>query len=261
MKSNGLLAFLTLSEIRRNIVLRLYEKPMTLSGLKEMLSMTSPQIIPYIKELQSKNLIKKEGNEYSLTPIGKVAAKKLKPLLDSFKSLDSNDKFLREHDLKPIPEHLVERIDELGECMVIENSPENITATYREVLAKLSISAWIKGVSSIFEVEYPKFFLALAQHDRPVYIIVTRQIYKKVEKEYAREIGQFLSCKDSHLYVIDDLPIAFAVTDVFFSISLCSTNGHFDALTNLMSFEKPALKWGEELFDYYKENSIEISRL
>jgi predicted transcriptional regulator len=81
-----------------------------------------------------------------------------------------------------------------------------------------------------------------------------------LEKEYANEIKQFLSCKDSHLYVMDDVPIAFAVTDIFLSLSLCATNGHFDALTNLMSFEKPALKWGEELFRYYKEKSIEITR-
>jgi predicted transcriptional regulator len=260
MKSNGLLTFLTLSVIRRNILLELFQKPMTFNELKETLGMTSPQIIPYIRELQGKNLIQKEQNEYRLTPIGKVVVKKLKPLIESFKSLDSNDRFLSSHDLKLIPEHLVERIDELGECVIIENSLENITATYREVLAKLSASAWINGISSIFEIEYPKFFLALAQHERPVSLILTKKIYSKLEKEYASEINQFLSCKESHLYVMDDAPIAFAVTDNFLSLSLCSTNGYFDALTNLMSFEKPALKWGEELFQYYKEKSVEIVR-
>jgi predicted transcriptional regulator len=240
-------------------LLELFEKPMTLNLLKETLDMSSPHIIPYLKELQGKNLIQKEGSEYRLTPIGKVVVKKLKPLIDSFKSFDSNDRFFTEHDLEHIPESLLERIDELGKCVVIENSFENITAAYREVLAKLSISGWIKGFSSIFEVDYPRFFLSLAQNGKPVTLIITKNIYKKVEKEYPREMSQFLTCKDSHLYVIDNVPIAFAVTDVFLSLSLCSNNGQFDALMTLMSFEKSALKWGEELFEFYKEKSTEIA--
>jgi predicted transcriptional regulator len=258
LRSNNLLTFLTLSEVRRNILLELLKKPMTLNELKETLHMTSPNIVPYLKEIQNKNLIAKDGSEYRLTPIGKVVTRKIQPLMDTFRSIDSNEKFFSEHDLSPIPEYLLERIDELGECKVIENSLENITATYREVLANIAISNTVKGISPILDEYYPEFFLSLALRRIPTSIILTEKIFNRIKDEYHIESGQFVALDNAHMYTIKDAGLAFAVTDVFLSISLHTKRGPFDALTNLMSFEKSALKWGDELFEYYRERSTEL---
>nr|WP_174591859.1 transcriptional regulator FilR1 domain-containing protein [Methanocella conradii] len=57
--------------------------------------------------------------------------------------------------------------------------------------------------------------------------------------------------------VVGGARLALAVTDSFLALSLFKDDG-FDAQASLVSREKSALKWGEELFEYYKRGAREI---
>ncbi len=63
----------------------------------------------------------------------------------------------------------------------------------------------------------------------------------------------------SHVY--DNAKVSFAVTDRFLSLSLFFKNGTFDPRNDLVGFDSSSIKWGEDLFKHYKENSIEIKSL
>jgi predicted transcriptional regulator len=180
-------------------------------------------------------------------------------VIDAFDVIDNNGKYFSDHDLEPIPEYLLERIDELGDCQVIENSLENITATYRVVMDQLLNSKSIRGISPIFDAEFPEVFLSMAERKIPMTLILTDNIYNKIKKEHHIVLQSYLGYDNAKLYVIDDAGLAFLVTDCFLSLSLNSKNGRFDALTNLISFEQSAIKWGEELFEYYINKSREIT--
>ena len=52
-----------------------------------------------------------------------------------------------------------------------------------------------------------------------------------------------------------------AVTDLFLSLSLFFKNGTFDPRSDLVGFDSSAIKWGEDLFKHYKDNSIEIKSI
>jgi|AGTN01.1.fsa_nt_gi Predicted transcriptional regulator len=264
MKTNGMLSFLVLSDIRKGIVYALLERPATLNELKQILNPISPlssaYIIPYLKELSSHNIILKNNGVYYLSPVGKMLANKLKPVLDTFNVIDNNGKFFNDHDLEPIPEYLIERIGELGDCQIVENSLENITATYRALMNQLPNSKSIRGVSPMFDVEYPEAFSSMAEHI-PTELILTSNIYNKVKKEYPILLGKYLRCDNAKMYVIDDAGLAFVVTDRFLSLSLNLKNGRFDVMTNLISFKESAIKWGEELFEHYRNKSREITSL
>lgn len=260
MKSGGIINLVLTSEKRKQILLLLMDGPRSLTEFKDFFSVSTPEIIPRIKELQDNNLIVRNEDKYYLSPIGKVVVKRIRPLLDLSQVIDVNSQFLAEHDLSPIPEHMLERIDELGECMLIRNDMENITATYKDVLSYLSNAKSVKGISPIFDSDYPEFFLSFARQQIPVSIVLTENIFGKVEDKNHKELEQFLDHKNASLYVIEDARLAFAVTDSIISISLCSKSGKFDALTNLISARPSAIKWGEDLFEHYKQNSRKISR-
>jgi predicted transcriptional regulator len=71
-----------------------------------------------------------------------------------------------------------------------------------------------------------------------------------------------LDYNNTSLYILDgDIKFAFVVTNKFLSLSLFFKNGIFDAQRDLISLDKSALKWGEALFNYYKERSEEIKSL
>jgi predicted transcriptional regulator len=247
------------SEKRKQILLLLTDGPRSLQEFKVYFNVSTPEIIPRIKELQDNNLILRNEDKYYLSPIGNVVVKRIRPLLDLSQVIDVNSQFLAEHDLSPIPEHMLERIDELGECMLIKNDMENITATYRDVLSYLSNAKSVKGISPIFDSGYPEFFLSFARHQIPVSIVLTENIFDKVRNKNPKELEQFLNCENASIYVIEDAKLAFAVTDSIMSISLCSKSGNFDALTNLISSRPSAVKWGEDLFEHYKKNSRKIT--
>lgn len=93
----------------------------------------------------------------------------------------------------------------------------------------------------------------------PISIILTEHVFNVIKKDYMKELKLFLRQDNASLYAIKEAKIALAVTDTFTSLSLHNRDGSFDMLTNLMSFEPTSIKWGEKLFEYYREKSTRVS--
>ncbi len=241
-------------------MLLLLDKPNTVNDLKNYFGVKAPEIIPRLKELENRNLAFKKDKEYHLTTYGEVAAKKVKPLVNAFTVVDTNEKFFNEHDLTSIPIQLLERIEEMGEGNTIESNPDDVSATRRILYDNILKSKSIKGISPVFDVSYPQFFTSLALKKIPVSIIITDHIFERVKKDNAKELRTYLSLDNAKLFTIKEARIACVVTDTFTSFSLHKRNGEFDLLTNLMSFKLSAIKWGEELFEYYQEKSTRIDQ-
>ncbi|CAJ36645.1 helix-turn-helix transcriptional regulator [Methanocella arvoryzae] len=245
------------SEVRKNLVLQLLERPSALTELEEYLNVRPSNLIPQLNKLKSNNLVIKNDGKFRLTSTGSILAKNLRRLDALARLIGKNEQFLNEHDLSPVPESLLHRIEDLGDCTLIENSLENITATFSEVVDKLSKSEKISVISSVFDSRYPELVLSMAGRKVPVSVIVTENIFEVLEKEYADALEAYLEHDNARLYVTDDARLAFAVTDTFTTLSLCK-NGAFDVSTSLMSFGPPAIRWGEELFEHYRQKSREI---
>lgn len=262
MKSRGLLSVLTFSEKREDILFMLLNEPKTLAEIKSNLNVSSPEILPRIKEMETKNLICKRDNYYVLTPIGKVVVKFFQPLVNTLHVIEENEEFWKEHMVEAIPEYFLERIGELGNCRVIENRLENMYEPHTEFFENISKSRLVKGVAPIFNPAYPSFFLQLAQQKVRIVLILTRNVFEKVKKEHGDILQRFFECNNISLRVLDnDIKLAFVITDTFLSLSLFFKNGTFDTHKDLVSFDKSALIWGGELFKYYEESSEEIKSL
>ena len=261
MKSNGLLSILTFSEKRKELLFLIQESPRTLSEIKEYFDVRSPEILPRLKEMENSNLIFRQEGMYRLTPLGKVSAMYFKPFLDTLSAIEANEKFWKEHDLTGVPETLLNRIQELKECRVVRDEHENIYDSHKTFVENVQSSTRLMGFASIFLPHYPQMFLNMARENIPISIIVTPNVFFKLKSEYSTEIEEYLEYKNTSFYVYDNAKIAFMVTDRFTSLSLFYKNGTFDPRNDLVGFDSPAIKWGEDLFKHYKENSIEIKNL
>jgi predicted transcriptional regulator len=262
MKSRGLLSVLAFSEKREYILFLLLEEPRTLDEIKSYFNVSSPEIIPRIKEMETKNLIYKYNKHYILTPIGKVVARFFQPLINTLHVIEENEEFWKEHMVEAIPEYFLERIGELGNCKLIENRLENMYEPHTEFFENIAKSEFVMGVAPIFNPAYPLFFSQLALQKVHIALILTKNVFEKVKKDHGDNLQRFLDCNNASLYVLDeDIRLAFVVTNNFLSLSLFFKNGTFDAHRDLISFDKSALKWGEELFKFYEERSEEIKSL
>ncbi|MGB4162052.1 MAG: winged helix-turn-helix domain-containing protein [Methanosarcina flavescens] len=261
MKSSGLLSVLTFSEKRKEILFLLQENPRTLSEIKDYFDVRSPEILPRLKEMEAANLIVRQEGMYKLTSLGRVSATYYKPFLDTLTAIETNEEFWRDHDLTAIPEVLLNRIQELKECRVIRDEHEHIYDTHKAFSENVMSATHFVGFSSIFLPSHPSMFLELARRNIPVSIILTPNVFFKIKSEHCAEIEEFLKYKHTSFHVYDNAKIAFVITDRFLSLSLFFKNGTFDPRNDLIGFDSSSIKWGEDLFKYYKENSIEIKSL
>ena len=263
MKRDKFLSVVALSEKRKNLLIYLLDGPKALDEIKGSLKVTATGVLPQIRILQQRNLVfQREDKKYALTRLGTVVATHLFPLVKTLEVIERHETFWEEHSTEAVPMPLLLRIGELGNCELIENPPEHAYEPHREFLENLKRSKRVMGISPVFHPIYPEFFLRLAQSGVEVSLILTRRVFERVKEEYAGTLNDFLNLKNAEMYLCEgDITLACVATDVFFSLSLFYKNGTFDPHRDLISYDKSALRWGKELFNYYRKRSIKIKAM
>jgi len=141
-----------MSEKRKDVLFYLhYEGPKTLTEIKDQFNVSSPDILPRLREMEKFNLITRdEKSVYHITQTGSILAGKYKPLLDTIQVFEGHDGFWNTHDLTPIPYYLLDRIQELKECRVIKEEQGYVYDTHREFVKNVSSSKKFKGITTVF---------------------------------------------------------------------------------------------------------------
>ncbi len=259
MKAKGLLSLLAFSEKRSGILFMLQEEPKTLKEIRDNFKVTSPEIIPQIRKLEKGNLIFQENKKYVLTDVGEVVTKSFERLFYTLEIFENNMGFWKEHNISGIPEDFQMRLYELGNYKIVKSSPTDVFEPHKEFMKSLDESTTVKGVSPIFHPEYPNFFLELAKQGKKVSIIVTKDVFERIRREYSKELEKGLNSRNSSLMVCNEnFKVAFTVTDFSLSLGLFLKDGNYDVHNDIVSFDTTAIKWGEGLFRYYQERSEKI---
>ncbi len=257
----GLLSILTFSEKRKDILFLLEEKPCTLSDIREYFNVSSPEISPRIKEMVNYNLIKKTDKHYLITPIGKAMIRHFRPLLETIETIEKNESFWKDHYLDDIPQSMIDNLMELKNSELVSDSIENIYESHKTFTENISKSSFLKGVSSIFIPTYPDFVVRMAERNVPTSLILTEKVFSKVRDEHHEKLEYYLNASNTELFVLDDIKVAFVVTDIFFSMSLFFNPDTYDPRADLVGYDHSSLKWGSELFDYYKAMSRQVTSI
>jgi len=254
-----MLDLITRSKHRKDVLLLLAKKPMTLSEIKNSTGTSSPVILPEIRKLEEGGLIERIDGIYHLTEIGNPITLYLDRLLSIIGLIERNESFWSNHDLRGIPDDFVDRLVDLNESNIVESNPEEVFEPHKEFMSNLLKAKTIKGVSPIFHPEYPKAFLALAKAGVNTSLILNKAVLKRVSKENKKTLKKWLGFENTKLYALDEeLKVAFTVTNQFISLGLFTKEGKYDTHFDLLSQSKPALKWGSDLFSYYCGRAQEV---
>ncbi len=258
-----LLSLISYSEKRKNLLILLQEGPKTLSEIKSRLRVTATGMLPQIRKLEKRNLVKQVKKEYMLTELGEVITMYFTPLIKTLRVIEDNEEFWATHDLSAIPLHLLKRISELGECKLVESSLKDWFDVHKPFIENLMKSKWIVGISPAYHPEYPPFFRKLGESGIPLSLIFTKVVFERLKRDYGgEELQQFLKLENVKLFVSNqNIRLASATTDCFFSLSLFFKDGGYDSERDLYSFEPSAVNWGRELFEYYLKGAEQITKL
>lgn len=254
----GLINFLVSSEKRKNLLFLLRGGSRTLDDIRESLKVTSSGVIPQIRKMEERHLIAQVNRKYELTEMGDVVADYVCNFESIEKIFNSNMKFWDEHKISAIPREFRLRLHELGNYEIIRSTPIDIFKPHHEDMRNLVNGSLMKGVSPVMHPDYPRYISDLAEKGMHVSIIITDEILEILET-YTEEIMKFSGLKKICLSICHEkIEFAFVVTDRFLSLRLFQKDGNYDFYEKIMSFDKTAIGWGEDLFNYYVRRSEKI---
>ncbi|MDI9619636.1 MAG: winged helix-turn-helix domain-containing protein [Candidatus Nezhaarchaeota archaeon] len=244
------------SDLRRSIVLSLFQGPKRLKELEEGLKVRASSIVHALYELEEHKLVDKSNKHYALTNKGFISAL----LLQAFEGADSvfelAGDFLLSHDISGIPRELLVRIGELKGCQVVRSTPESLDRVHKEFLKLLSEAKEVLGVSPIFHRDFVDVVQALVGGGVPVTMVFTGEVLSNVVACADKDnLSAAVEAGLLRIFCVDELKVASVVTDKFLSLGLFKPNGEYDYSTDLIGGGEAALKWGRDLFDYYARRS------
>lgn len=254
-----LISFLVLSDKRKDLLLLLRRGPKTLQEIRNSLEVTSSGIIPEIRKMEEKQLIYQMNRDYALTEIGEVVAESLFRFEGILRIFSENTKFWSDHNISGIPEEFRLRLHELGNYEIIKSTATDIFRPQNEYMKNLVKAKWMRAISGVLLPEYPEYVLKLAEKGVPVSVIITRELLEIIKEKFKKELKKTKGYENVCIMVCDEkIEVGFAVTDFFVSIRLFLNDGTYDFYKNILSFEKSAVRWGEDMFRYYEKRSKRI---
>ncbi|MCQ1536699.1 winged helix-turn-helix domain-containing protein [Methanosarcina sp. KYL-1] len=257
-----LLDLIFLSDKRKNVLLLLMEGPKNLETLRERLKASPTAVQPQIKKLKEQHLVAQDKDLYKLTDIGKIVVEKMQPLVETLAVLEENADYWADRDMGSIPPSLMRRLSELGHCTTVEPEIDHMFELIPEFAKNMRKAKKIKAIISYFHPLFPSFYIEVARNGAQVSIILPESILKRWIEDYREITEQFINLENTELLVCRDCERTpnLTVTDIFMGIALFPKKAVFDR-KYVRSFDPRALAWGEELFEYYKNLSEQVTEI
>ncbi|NYT01098.1 MAG: winged helix-turn-helix domain-containing protein [Methanocellales archaeon] len=254
-----------LSPLESEILLSLMEGRKSLSDLRASIKARDTSILHALKKLDNKRAIYKDTikHSYSLTNIGHICSIMLNQFSKTSDVLMEMKDYWINHDLSGIPEHLLLRIGALSNLTVVKDTPSDLDAVHRRYLDSLKGSEWVYGVSPVFHSDFAGAIMKILGKGGKVKFVFTKEVLDRTRetiriKELAKYVKRILIDRNLEIFIGNNLKVGLTVTDKFLSFGLFTLDGAYDYSADLMGSHSQALEWGEELFEYYRENSEKI---
>lgn len=258
----SLLDVIFMSEKRKNLLFLLRSGPRKMEEILEIMNVSRHALLPQIKILSENGLVIKNKDMCRLTKIGEVLVEDMTPLVGTLTVLENNYDYWTEHDLNSIPPHLLRRIRELGFCRVIEPDLNNMFEINKDLVEQALRSNFVMAATAFLHPSYPSVFLNFIENKIDVSVIMTEDAIEKLKADYGNELKLFLDSGYGKLYVYpDNMELAsLFIAEMFLMICLFDKKGRYDH-KDLVFFNADAVRWGQELFEYYLSMSDPITNM
>jgi len=254
--TQSLIDLALLSERRKDLLLLLKEGPKNIDEIKESLSVNAASIQPHIKKMKNAHLIIEKNRSYRLSEIGEIIVENMEQLLDTIGVLEKHIDYWSSHDMSPIPDFLLDRIEELGSYEVLEPDAEHMFETPDVFQENIENSKKICTFVSYFHPESPRLYSSLVENGVDMTLCITEIVAERLFRDFPEEAGKLAGLENSNLFIYRKpakLP-SIVVTDRFLVLKLMENDGKLrDQM--LLCFGEEALRWGKEFFTHYMEMS------
>ncbi len=259
MDSSCLIKTIFFSEKRKNVlVLLLREGPKKIDEIKYALNINSSALMPQIKKLLKCDLLTYDSEEdvYKLSDMGALIVEKIEEFLNIVNVYVENHEYWETRDLSEIPYHMRKRIGNLTHCELLVADRDCLFEFHPTFVDNLINSKHVMMTSSTFQPQTVSLFSKLLRNNSKLSVVFTELIFDKFLDDFSEQFRCFLSHENMSISIRSGHigPLTLVVTDTFMALWLFDKNGRFDG-TTLISYEKSALKWGQELFTYYSSIS------
>ncbi len=230
----------------------------TKKELRKTLNISSSALIQVLSKMTSLELIQEENGCIYILPKGKIILDFCETIRRYEKFLNVFNSYVNNYVIEDLPDYLVRRFYELSEIKVVEKDCD-VLRPHKEFIDGLKISEFIYGYTAVFFPEYVNTFLRFAEEGKEIKIVVSKDVFRQIVKNYENELRKGLEYDNVEFYVSNrDFKFSFVVTDIFFSISFYLRNKLFDYKRDFICESEDGIRWGVDLFNYVVRNSVKV---
>ncbi len=257
-----LLDVIFMSEKRKGVLLLLRDGAKEMETLLRSLNTTRQALLPPIRILEEHYLVSHDRDTYELTTIGKLVVDDMFPLLGIVGVFDSNIDYWKDRKLEFLPPQLLSRIEDLNPVKIYEPSLTNIHQPVKELIEITASSRIMYAVTNVFHPNFMELFALWKQNAVEIKMILTKIFLDKIKTDCCSDFKQLLSNENFHFYVYDKPfdSLYFAVNDHLLLLAILKKDGCYDG-SALISYNRTALEWGKDLFEYYLKDSVPITEI
>jgi predicted transcriptional regulator len=249
------------SRLQIQILLALADGNKTLAQLREITGSSSQALIPKIRKLESSNYIAISEYEYHLRPVGKILTLKIQDII-LFKSVTRKHKdFWDQHKVDAIPDPFLHNLGDLFESEIISDTNVDIFNVYFNFLKALNEAERVCIVSPISSPAHTEAVAKRALEGVTIELLVGKDLAAQFSlPPYVEKIAEVAGTAKGKIFILDPMPkLGLTVTDKVISLGLYKLDGvTYDSTTDLFSKNEQAVGWGQRLFDYYRDQSVEL---
>ena len=248
---------LLFSNKRKDLLLMLKDGARSIDELRDELEISMPNLIPHLKILENAKLIWRKKKNVHLTERGLLCVEALINFLNSIEIINNYEEFWKNHDINGIPEPFLMKIHELGNCEILEYSSASVYEPFRKFSKYLLGIKELKRVSPVFHPQCYQIFTDMVRKGKKVQIILPEEVISEIRGGNRKIIERFIAQKNAQLMICRyPVRVGLTLTETFLSLGLFLRDGHFDVYRELLSFDESAIKWGRDLFEFYRKHSV-----
>ncbi len=257
-----LLDVLFMSEKRKTVLLLLENGEKKMDELLDHLKTSRQSLLPQMKILEEHHMVTHYDDIYELTTIGKLIVHCMAPLLDQIEVIDNNLDYWGSRELDFIPTHLLEKIGHLDECEIINPPLHELYSMHKSLNPKYEVSPIVYVVTNILYPDFESIVAEILENNVDLQYIVSQELFSKIKTKYQKEFTAFLANRSFNMYVCNrDMKFLYFTFDSVHSLlTVLNNKGEFDHKFMLCEGQY-AIDWVKELFEYYLEDSTQITEI
>lgn len=250
--------FLCNSEVRIKILKSLSKGPKTMRELNDLALLSYSSVSNNLAKLERAGFLVKKERKYYLTNLAILNLLNCMDFNNSIHVSNVYSDFLKTHDITPLCDDSLRDISSLDGSRLVESVSVDIYKPHNQFKAHIESANTLKVIFPYLHPDYPKIIKKLLSRDVSIEILVNKDILDAFISQLGLKLvkdaiyGGKLSLK----YLSTNVKLSLAVSNNFVSVGLFKLDGSFDHNRLIMSQEKSAISWAEDLFENHNKTAL-----